>query len=164
VFRENKDVVVPFNVTLKNVGNSPARNVVERFEVQVLEQDKVFDAIPDQKRLCQLAGEDAERDQFRGKILFPNDEASGSASGGLTAADFKKAWPSSSNVVFRIVGCVDYIFAMDSRIHGQIGASYILARPIDQGTHSAGFDPAKPSYAIEDLILEPDFFHGGYMK
>src|SRR6267142_5323677 len=44
VFRENKDVVVPFNVTLKNVGNSPARNVVERFEVQVLEQDKVFDA------------------------------------------------------------------------------------------------------------------------
>jgi hypothetical protein len=163
-FDANGDASITFGRSIKNIGHSPTANVSEQFHAEVLTKDTVFDAVTAEAQACTDARKNAATDQFRGKFLFPNDSDTESAGAGVGHETYKNAWPSANDVVFRIVGCIDYTFADDPKTHGQTGFSFELSRPIDGGAHRAGFDPAYGPYPVNEMVLEPDFFHAGYIQ
>lgn len=152
-----KQAQIRLFVSLKNAGHSPAKNVVLKFEAHPLTKEIIFNSIPEQERLCEAARKEADRDSLSGRYLFPNEVDEGGASAN---SEVTNAWPSETNAIFRLVGCVDYTFTSDSRIHGQTGFSYELARVTDGGAHRAGFNPDAGAVPEHEMVLKSDFFKG----
>src|SRR5208282_2775393 len=50
------------------------------------------------------------------------------------------------------------------QVHGQTGFSYNLSSPTDGGAHKKGFDPKNGDVPPNQMVLEPDFFHAGYIR
>ncbi len=158
------DPWVQFGIYIKNFGHSPASNITEAIEVQIVRKDRLFDSIPDEKRLCAKAASDSAFDKFQGKLLFPNDDDTDGVGGGSDPADIQNAWPRPNDISFRVIGCIDYTFANNPLIHGQTGFSYNVSRPIDNGAHRAGFDPGKGDVSPDDIAFDQDYFHAGYIR
>ncbi len=160
---------VPFGIQFKNIGHSPASNVTIKFKIQIITQNNtdsaIFHSVGDEERLCADAAKEAELDQFRGKFLFPNDhETAGQAGGGVEPKDIPIAWPNPHDILFRIIGCIDYTFADTPDVHGQTGFSYTLSSPIGGGVERKGFDPDNGDVPPDHMVFDRDFFHAGYIR
>jgi hypothetical protein len=164
IFQPNGDATINFGRTIYNTGHSPAINVTEKFKIDALTKKSVFNSVDEEKDLCGLTRNYAEQDIFRGKMIFPGDRDEGNAEATVGHQSFDNSWPGPNDIVFRIIGCIDYSFGADSKRHGQTGFSYMLTRPTDTSGHQAGFNPKNGPFPIDQMSLDRDFFHAGYIQ
>lgn len=109
-FRDDKSAWISWGATVRNVGHSPAIDVRQSFHIEVIAKGNVFNAIPSQREECAKASRDAHSDQFRGRVVFPNDFSDAITGGGGVSdpQSYNAAWPGPHDLLFRVVGCIYY--------------------------------------------------------
>jgi hypothetical protein len=169
-FLENTDAEITYDITTKNVGRSPARNIRSRMGGGVVTKDNAIDSIPDQKRQCDLAQRDAELAASPGTILFAGETATGETGmiglAGIgkmtiTYGEYISGWPRADYFQLRIVGCFDY--TLPSEEHGQTGFAYTLMKRVGDNAPGA-FSPLPGIISVQDIFFRRAPFSGGYFR
>lgn len=167
-FDKEKNATLFFHISYQNIGKTPAQNVQVRITSAVVTNETVFDSIAEEINQCKLARKDAEVAKIPGAFLFPGEAApemihgSGEGSATISNTEYSKAWPDGQKVIFKLVGCIDYMF---SDTNGDTGFSYTIKRRGGDGANLPYFITPEPGdVPAEQLIFERDPFSGGYIK
>jgi hypothetical protein len=170
-FAKNGDASIMYFGTYKNVGKTPAQNVHVRVIGAVLTKATAFSSVNEEMAQCRLAATDGKfSSAFPGIVLFPDEVATriiggtGIGSAGISAKDYRKAWPGADDLIFKLVGCIDYALSQGRGRHGQTGFSYQISQREGEA-HIKGVKPVPNTLVpLETLVFESDPWGSGYIR
>lgn len=157
---------LPLDVSISNVGRSPAFNV--QYGVWGFLEKPGRDVMAQMKISCERMRTQPLDNPSRGAIIFPNDSINpddfgfgGSLVAGFSSDDLKEALSKDAqgeHFGFWIYGCVDYVFGQPQQ-HHQTGFLYRVGKIIDRPGLPQGLtfqlDPLESSPA-DHLRLFPN--------
>jgi hypothetical protein len=141
-FTKDSDAELTYFLDYWNVGKSPARNIFSRVVAVVETHENAIKSTDDERAQCALARKDSENRFIQGIFLFPGQSAPpliGGAGVGrayVTSTEYSKALPGPDKLLFKLVGCIDYSYSKDGRIHGASGFAF---QEIGQRTEHPNF-------------------------
>jgi len=168
VFDENGSSNVIVTGSATNIGHSPAI-FIQRARVEIITKKNWFSQDSEEKELCKEAHSDYEftrsRYGFGGKIILPNDTNDKDIGiNTTTGTDYSQSITGPHYVTFRIVGCVEYTMGADTDSFFSTGYSAEIARIVDVNGHYGGFDPSGPAVPMDQIVVIPEQFSGGYVN
>ncbi|HUZ33537.1 MAG TPA: hypothetical protein VMV19_15755 [Xanthobacteraceae bacterium] len=172
-FTDSGDAEITYLSNFKNVGKSPAQNIKSRIVVTVMTKKTAIQSVNEEMEQCRLAAKDSASVEgiMPGIFLFPGEEAPeliggrGAGRAYVSTAEFSKGWPAPKSLVFKLIGCFDYLFSKESRRRGQTGFAYIISRKATDGSgHLMGFLPSIGDIPIDQIFFAPDPFSGGFIN
>lgn len=142
---------------LKNIGNSPARDVWIESEVFLLDEER-HDTVEEQSKLCEPM---RRVSNSFGEFLFPGEGFHApTLDVTIRQANVAKALKRSTSgggITPTIIGCADYRFAF-TEDHHQTSFIYYLLQNDPHRRHPSVIDPQSGSIPVEYLLLERAIF------
>jgi len=162
-FNQNGDAYIYIAATATNFGHSPT--VIHDYSrLEVVSKNAPFSQFLEERNECNLPAKQQEFPWF-GHYLLPNGTYPYlGGSGQISHTDYANAWPAPDDVIFRIVGCVDYTFPSDSSFVGETGYSADVTRIVDSRLNQGGFDPKGPPISMNMVVLTPTTGETDYVQ
>ena len=153
---DQRGCVMHFNVTMKNVGHSVAKNVSLWTDLAI---SGIHDPMKVRDELCNIMKRPENENSDYGWLLFPNQQAIEQRPAIKSPADVQKAvemrlFQGLNAIGLHLVGCVDYPSAFDPKRHHQTRFVYLVGY-VDpaKGFAMGAFDPAVKAHY--NIILTP---------
>jgi len=170
-FTKDGDAEITYFLDYWNVGKSPARNIFSRVVAVIQTHENAIKSTDDERAQCDLARKDSENRVIQGIFLFPGQSAHpliggvGVGRAYVTSTEYSKAWPGPDKLLFKVVGCIDYSYSKDGRIHGGSGFAYSVSKRLAGAPNiPTFFSPATGEIPVDQIIFKPDPFSSGTIE
>lgn len=164
-FYKNGRAEITYDMSYRNIGNSPA-NVNVYVTALLLTEKMIFESSKEEEFACDKA---SVKNGYN-ITVFPDHSAprlvggSGQGRAYIDNPEYASAWPTPGRGIFRLVGCIGYVYSFNWQRQGKTGFSYNIDRHITGDTLGHPFSPVEGDVPLEDINFYPNPFGGDVIR